>query len=183
MYLDNYDDTFPMSAFHTGTCVATFYWALNPLLKSQEVNRCPSEPDATSVVNMFVAFGGACPSTPPFTSYSTNKDLFIDGFAGLDPLTMGDVQDAAGTIMQYDGNVAADSSQPVQARHSGNFDASFADGHVKSIKATTSGQTAPPFPGSGYEGDLTLYTIGSQGGFYAGKTEAKGVPGYVPPGP
>ena len=54
----------------------------------------------------------------------------------------------AGTATLYDGDVIVDQSQPVQARHSGNFDAIFADGHAKAVRATESGALvyAPRLP-------------------------------------
>src|SRR6266480_7474120 len=34
MYLQDYDETYPMNAYLNGTCVATFYWAVAPYVKN-----------------------------------------------------------------------------------------------------------------------------------------------------
>ena len=63
----------------------------------------------------------------------------------------------------------------LQARHSGNFDAFFADGHVKAIQATETGASTQ-FSTTGKGPAVKIYTIGANGGFYAGKTECRGIP-------
>src|SRR5207249_10632662 len=67
-----YDEMFPMSAYWNATCVATFYWQVQPYVKSAAVTQCPSAPEAMDVPTMFAGAGGACASTPRFTSYSVN---------------------------------------------------------------------------------------------------------------
>jgi prepilin-type N-terminal cleavage/methylation domain-containing protein/prepilin-type processing-associated H-X9-DG protein len=175
MYLQDYDETFPMSAYLNATCVATFYWQVQPYVKNDAVTRCPSAPEAMDVVSMFAGAGGACPNTPRFTSYSVNLDLFADGFAGRPAIGLAALNDPAGTATLYDGDVVADRSQPVQARHSGNFDAIFADGHVRAIQATETGASTQ-FSTTGVGRAVKLYTIGGNGGYYMGKTECRGIP-------
>src|SRR5262249_31140908 len=80
MYLQDYDETFPMSASQTGTCVATFYWRVQPYVKTAAVTQCPSAPEAMDVPAMFAGAGGACANTPRLTSYSVNLDLFANGY-------------------------------------------------------------------------------------------------------
>src|SRR5439155_25915599 len=46
MYIQHYDETFPMSAYQNGTCVATFYWQVQPYAKNGGVTQCPSSPKA-----------------------------------------------------------------------------------------------------------------------------------------
>jgi prepilin-type N-terminal cleavage/methylation domain-containing protein/prepilin-type processing-associated H-X9-DG protein len=175
MYLQDYDETFPMSSYLNGTCIATFYWQVQPYVKNDAVTQCPSAPQAMDVPTMFVGAGGACANTPRFTSYSVNLDLFANGFAGLPGIGLAALSDPAGTATLYDGDVAVDQSQPVQARHSGNFDVMFADGHVKAVQATESGASTQ-FSTTGVGRAVKLYTIGAGGGFYAGKIECRGIP-------
>ncbi len=53
MYAQDYDEYFPMNAYSTGTCIATFYWEVSPYVKNPDVNRCPSEPQAMDAVQPF----------------------------------------------------------------------------------------------------------------------------------
>jgi prepilin-type processing-associated H-X9-DG protein len=176
MYLEAYDDTFPMGAYSGGTCVATFYLAINPYVKSVEVNRCPTDPEAMDNLAMFAGYGGACANTPPFTSYSTNKAVFVDGYAPEVPsVTLSDLRRPSETVLQYDGNCIADGSQVAQPRHSGSLNANFADGHVSTLKATESGSSTK-FSTTGVGDPLKLFTIGAGGGFYQGTTGCNGIP-------
>jgi prepilin-type processing-associated H-X9-DG protein len=173
--VQDYDETFPMSAYLDSTCVATFYLQVNPYVKNASITQCPSEPNAMDVVTMFAGAGGACPGTPRYTSYSVNLDLFVDGFAGIRTPRLAEVTDPAGTAALYDGNVIVDRSQPVQARHASTFNAAFVDGHVKALQALETGATTQ-FSTTGQGRALKVYTIGANGGYYAGKTECRGVP-------
>jgi prepilin-type N-terminal cleavage/methylation domain-containing protein/prepilin-type processing-associated H-X9-DG protein len=176
MYVQDYDETFPMASYLSGTCVATFYWAVNPYVKNAQVTQCPTEPQAMDQVTMFAGFlAGACPGTPRYTSFSTNLDLFTNGFAQIPPPLLAAVNLPAETIAIYDGDVIANQNQPVQARHSSTFDALFVDGHVKAIQASESG-AATQFSTTGVGRAVKLYRIGSGGGFYAGKAECRGIP-------
>ena len=77
MYLQDYDEGFPMSAYLNGTCVATFYWEVVPYVKNDQITLCPSEPKA---IQLTAAVGAPCQNTPPFTSYVTNSAVFLNGF-------------------------------------------------------------------------------------------------------
>jgi prepilin-type N-terminal cleavage/methylation domain-containing protein/prepilin-type processing-associated H-X9-DG protein len=148
MYLQDYDETFPFSANMNGSCVATFYWAVNPYVKNEQVPRCPSEDEAMSTTALV---GAPCPGTPEFTGYSVNHGLFINGFfPGASPQNLAAVSRPADTIMSYDGNVTpgafpGQQVQVVQARHQGNFNASYVDGHVRGIQATETGHRQPVY--------------------------------------
>ena len=183
MYVQDNDETFPMSAYLEGAlvggCVATYYWAVDPYVKNKQVAQCPSDPEALNIAAVFGIFFQACPNTPTFTGYSTNQDLFVNGAfpgsGGTPPIALAQVVRSADTIMLYDGNVIIDQSQAVQARHNGTFAAAYVDGHVKAIQATPDGksnQFSYPIPGP----ELKVYKIGAGGGFYAGRRDAKGIP-------
>ncbi|MDX1934421.1 MAG: DUF1559 domain-containing protein [Capsulimonadales bacterium] len=178
MYLQDYDETFPMSAYLNQVCVATFYQVVEPYVKNQQVTRCPSEDSAIRIADLV---GFPCAGTPPFTSYVVNHALFVNGFVpGISATTLGAVNRSAETIMIYDGNATFGAApgqqiQLVQARHTGTFSASFVDGHVKAIQATETGK-ANQFTVAGPGRELKVYTIGANGGFYAGGTECLGIP-------
>jgi prepilin-type N-terminal cleavage/methylation domain-containing protein len=174
MYVQDYDELFPMNSYWAGTCIATFYWAVDPYVKNKQLTECPSERQAIDVNAMFAGAGGACPGTPPFTGYTTNSALFVNGFApGVQPVALASIGRPADTVMAYDGNVDSSQRQLVQSRHNDNFVANFADGHVKALKAQQSG-TATQFSTTGPGRPLKVYTIQSQS-FYQGNVECRGI--------
>ena len=175
MYVQDHDEAYPMSAFPAGSCVATMNSQIMPYVKNDNLGRCPSEPQAMDVVQMFALYGGPCPGTPRYTSYTTNAAVFANGYMlammGGTTVSEGEIPKPSETILIYDGNVTQTQTQPVQARHNGTFVAGYADGHVKALQAEKTG-TATHFTGS----TINIYTIGANGGFYAGMTDAQGIP-------
>jgi prepilin-type N-terminal cleavage/methylation domain-containing protein/prepilin-type processing-associated H-X9-DG protein len=176
MYVQDNDEVFPMSAYMAGTCVATFYWEVDPYVKNKQISQCPSDPQAVSLA---ATTGAPCANTPPYTGYTLNAALFASGFAPApynQPLSLAAIPRSAETVMLYDGDILAPAqSQAVQARHNENFDASFVDGHVKAIKARETG-SGTQFSVSGPGPARKVYTIGANGGFYANMTECTGFP-------
>ncbi|MEI6431824.1 MAG: prepilin-type N-terminal cleavage/methylation domain-containing protein [bacterium] len=178
MYIQDYDESFPMSSYLNVSCVETFYSVVMPYVKNDQVTKCPSEPEAIKISDLV---GAPCPSTPAYTSYVVNSGLFANGFyPGVSTVSLGRIGRPAETIMSYDGNVTfgagpGEQIQLVQARHTGTFTASFTDGHVKAVQAKETG-TAQQFTVMGPGKSLKVYTIGASGGFYAGQTECKGLP-------
>lgn len=174
MYVDDHDEMFPMNSYLAGQCIATFYWEVRPYVKNKDITRCPSAPNLMDVGQMFAPFGGACPGTPPVTSYSVNGELCVNGF---DPSSIAvnysQVMRPAETILLYDGNVLDTQEQPVHALHNGLFNAGFVDGHVKAIKASRTGEGKQFTTGK----PVKIYTIGASGGFYTGMKECRGIPG------
>ncbi len=175
MYAQDHEGSFPMSAFPAGPYVATFNFQIMPYVKNDQLAQCPTDPEAMDVVAMFAMYGGPCPGTPRYTSYTTNADVFANGYllqlTGGTTVSETEIPRPAETILQYDGNVTQTQGLPVQARHNGQFVASYADGHVKAVSATRIG-TATHFTGT----TIDLYRIGANGGFYAGMTDAQGIP-------
>ena len=175
MYVADHDEQFPMSAFPVGAQVATMNTVVIPYVKNDQLSQCPSEPQAMDVVAMFALYGGPCPGTPRYTSYTTNDVVFLNGYllqmTGGTTVSEGDIPRPAETILLYDGNVTQAGEQPVQARHNGTFNAGYADGHVKALAAEYAG-TATHFTGT----TINVYRIGATGGFYEGMTAAQGIP-------
>jgi len=174
MYIQDYDEVFPMSSYLAGTCIATFYWEVHPYVKNAQVDQCPSEPQAMDVPAMFAGFGPACPDTPRFNGYSSNSALFANGFAGQPAVSLAQVGRPAETAMQYDGNVTTTQAQIVQARHTETFNVNFVDGHTKPVKARLTG-TANQFTTTGTTRQLKVFTIEQPGGFYNGMQECRGI--------
>lgn len=174
MYVQDYDETFPMSAYLNVTCVATFYWAVAPYVKNNQITQCPSENQA---MNTQLLTGAPCANTPPFNSYVVNPALYVSGFVpNPAPLTLASVGRPAETVMHYDGNTNTSQQQIVQARHQNMFDASFVDGHVKAIQATLTTIATQQFTVMGPGKALKVYRVGAGGGFYANQTECNGIP-------
>jgi prepilin-type N-terminal cleavage/methylation domain-containing protein/prepilin-type processing-associated H-X9-DG protein len=178
MYVQDYDETFPFNAYLNGTCVATFYWAVDPYVKNKQITQCPSEPEAMQLTDLV---GVPCENTPPYTSYAVNSAVFQNGyFPGATPTRLAALPRSAETAMAYDGNVTSGAQQGltvqlVQARHSETFNTNFADGHAKAIQAKqvgTANQSTVMGPGK----ELKTYRIGANGGFYANMLECLGIP-------
>jgi prepilin-type N-terminal cleavage/methylation domain-containing protein len=178
MYVQDYDETMPYSAYLSGTCVATFYWSVATYVKNDQVTLCP---DDAKAMQLTLLVGAPCANTPPFTSYSVNPAVFANGFfPGATPTSLAAINRVAETVMSYDGNVIPGAFpgaqvQIVQARHSQQFDANFVDGHAKSIQATKIG-TGNQFTVVGPGKALDVFRIGANGGFYSGLTECNGIP-------
>jgi prepilin-type N-terminal cleavage/methylation domain-containing protein/prepilin-type processing-associated H-X9-DG protein len=174
MYVQDYDETFPMSAYLNVSCVATFYWAVAPYVKNNQITQCPSDKEA---MNVQLLTGAPCANTPPFNSYVVNPALYASGFMpNVNTLSLASVSRPAETVMHYDGNTSVTQQQIVQARHQNMFDASFVDGHAKAIQATLNPTGTQQFTVMGPGKALKVYTVGTSGGFYAGQTECNGVP-------
>jgi prepilin-type processing-associated H-X9-DG protein len=145
-----------------------------PYVKNDGITRCPSEPQALNLAQMFAGFAPACPGTPPFTSYSVNHAVFANGFAGLPGVNLAAIGRPADTAMQYDGNVNVTQNQIVQPRHNQTFNVNYVDGHTKAVKAQETGVTTQ-FSTTGPGRQLRVWTIGAGGGIYQGMTECRGI--------
>ena len=176
MYVQDYDEKFPMNTYFKGLCVSSFYLEVDPYVKNKKVPQCPSEPEAMDILGLFAGFAPACPGTPQFTGYAVNTSIFVNGFLGTPVVSLARIDRTSDTIQHYDGNVIFDTRQPVQARHNGTFNASFVDGHVKAISAKDTGATAPQFSTTGVGRPIKIYTIGQNGGFYRDRMDAAGIP-------
>jgi prepilin-type N-terminal cleavage/methylation domain len=178
MYVQDYDETFPYETYLAGDCVSTFYQVVQPYVKNEQINQCPSDPKAMRLIDLV---GAPCQGTPPWNSYSVNEGVFANGFyPGAVPTTLAALPRPADTAMTYDGNTIngpypGTQVQAVQARHTETFNLNYGDGHAKAIQAkqTGNGQQFTVFgPGKA----VKIYTIGQSGGFYAGMQECKGIP-------
>ena len=162
--------------------VATFYSVVQPYVKNDQVPRCPSDDTAIDIPALI---GAPCVNTPRYSGFVTNSDLFtfgeFPGSSAAAPITLAAVGRPAETIALYDGNSAFAGSiyplQVAQARHQSAFDASYVDGHVKSIQATedTSLPATKQYRSDGKDVTLKRFRIGANGGIYVGRVDARGI--------
>ncbi len=157
-YLQDYDETFPMSVYMAFRgnipCAFTFLSAIEPYVKNKQVYQCPSEPRALDIDAAFRLLGlpgGECGGFT-WASYNFNYAVFEDGNnnnltgANHAVVKLAEIQYPAETTLASDGNLAARSNcgfnlfdSPAQARHNEIANASYADGHAKTFKAKESG--------------------------------------------
>jgi prepilin-type N-terminal cleavage/methylation domain-containing protein/prepilin-type processing-associated H-X9-DG protein len=178
MYVQDYDETFPYEANMNGTCISTFYWAVQPYTKNDQIAQCPSDPKAMKVADLV---GIPCQGTPTWNSYSVNEGIFANGFyPNAAPTTLAAIPKPADTAMTYDGNTIpglypGTQIQVVQSRHTDTFNLNYADGHAKAVQAKHTGNSQQ-FTVFGPGKAVKVYTIGANGGFYAGMQECRGIP-------
>lgn len=159
LYLQDYDETFPMSAYLSVTpmdqpCVLGLGTALQPYLPSQPLLRCPTEPDAFSFTPFLRRLGipgGECGGERE-GSYAINTGIFVAGDVpplGMEkkrPIRLSELSFVSLTALVYDGDVAGKTEcgyrrlgAALKGRHQGRLNVLFADGHGKAWHAV-------PFP-------------------------------------
>jgi prepilin-type N-terminal cleavage/methylation domain-containing protein/prepilin-type processing-associated H-X9-DG protein len=191
MYVQDYDETFPMSIYWAGAYAVTFYSELDPYVKNQQVYQCPSKPKALDVYQAFQNVLGIplAPGTAQYVSYMFNYALFEDGpqnvLTGADdpPIRLSEIEFPVETVMVYDGNLAAQGGpfdmfdSPIDARHNDVVNANYVDGHTKVVKARPTGQS-----GSSVDGQPIDQYIVLDEGPYQGQDELWGIPRKDPNG-
>ncbi|MGQ9656795.1 MAG: prepilin-type N-terminal cleavage/methylation domain-containing protein [Fimbriimonadales bacterium] len=152
MYVQDYDEKFPMPLYYTivdnAPCAMSLFSLVAPYLKNREVLRCPSEPDAYDLEASFRALvsGGECGN---FTkaSYSYNYSVFRTVTSTRDVVSLAELPFPAETSMIYDADLVLlegtcrsavgirQGDAPVRPRHNGMLNANYVDGHTKVVKA------------------------------------------------
>lgn len=158
MYLQDYDETFPLSIYLTqennAPCTFTFYNAIVPYQKNADVMKCPSNPQALDMLQSWQNHGLPAPcqaggSPLRYLSYVYNFSIFEEGTgnalfgAGASPATtLAEIEFPVETAMVYDGALLTAGSggcnlfdSPIDARHSTMLNANWVDGHAKVVKA------------------------------------------------
>lgn len=203
MYVQDYDETFPINLYLGSNgpgqpCTMTSYQEYAPYQKNGQVLVCPSDshpldfPLGLSTVGLYAP----CPTTPPLikVSYQPNYALIDDGYpnayfpgddASRSVKTMAQVEFPVETsvlsdsvvTLQGDNNSYGLFNSPIQARHSGQCNAVFADGHAKSV------HTKPDLDATGKQlGGIALDGSSIKGyrvtnsGPYQERTELWGIP-------
>ncbi|GIV16570.1 MAG: hypothetical protein KatS3mg022_2005 [Armatimonadota bacterium] len=167
MYAQDYDETFPMSAYLANpTTVIAVYDMVAPYLKNTEIFVCPSYRPGVDWQSRLATLGLNYGGTFRFTGYIPNLGLFGESFCPYipkrtPPTTLGGMPLPAETIMFFDGYLKQLSNVGQMefysflgyARHKEGLVLNFADGHAKWFRysgipnggATPSGALRPTY--------------------------------------
>ncbi len=192
MYVQDYDETFPLSIYlsYSPVCTFTFFNAVNPYQKNADIMKCPSNSQALNLDAGFARVGlppGCTGSAGNLRqlSYQYNYSIFeegrpnaIFGGGGDPPTTLADIEWVVETAMVYDGNLLWQGSggcnlfdSPVDARHTGSVNANWVDGHAKHVKAEPTGQLCEAADGK----QVKMFRI-TTAGPYQNRDELWGIP-------
>ena len=174
MYADDYDETYPLSAYFNGVNSVNFFHELDPYIRNEQIYQCPSEPDALDALAL--PFPNPAPGAR-YVSYIFNWSVFEDGpnnpFTGQSHavVSVAEIEYAVETAIVYDGNLAmtATFDAPVQARHNDTANAAFADGHADLLHCRETGNVIPC-----YSQTVKEYVV-TDGGPYQGMNQLQGV--------
>ena len=199
LYVQDYDETFPMN-FYMGQngpapCVSVVWVNLMPYIKNAQVYQCPSNPTALDFPTAMgvIGFPPACPATPAikFISYFPNFALIdwgdpsnvfgpnngrpVKSLAQLDfPADTAVFYDSTGTLPDAYFSIM---DEPIQVRHSGNINACYADSHAKVVHAKPWVDASnKQLGGFQADGKAILYWKVTSDGPYLDKPELRGVP-------
>jgi prepilin-type N-terminal cleavage/methylation domain-containing protein/prepilin-type processing-associated H-X9-DG protein len=184
MYVQDYDERFPMSLYLSAIGVVTFYHATMPYIKNGQLQQCPSEKNALLFADVNTLLGGALvPLAIEGTGYDMNFAVFEDG-SPTNPITgddhpvvaLAEIEWPVETTTCFDGNIMANFDSPVQARHNEMANACFVDGHAKAVKCRPTGvyqQSLHDFL-TGNPGSMQIYQV-MQAGPYMGQYSLWGV--------
>ncbi len=166
MYVQDYDETFPLAIYignNAGApCTNLSYHQLIPYQKNADMEKCPSDISPLKVPTALTNLGlpPACPLTPalPTVGYQPNYGVFV--FTSVVPaayqhsaVALASLEFVADTALLSDSTVtqggnatfAPPLTGAVIARHSGLINAVYADSHAKALHAKpyyTGGVTA-----------------------------------------
>jgi len=145
MYTTDYDECYPISVYTPGTVVITFYHALMPYMKNNQIFQCPSEKDRITMAELQGIL--PIPLAPGLSSvgFNGNYAIFEDGpnnvltGANHAVISQSELPRPAETFIMGDGEIELQPNlfnSPVVGAHNDGFNAAFADGHAKFVKAT-----------------------------------------------
>jgi prepilin-type N-terminal cleavage/methylation domain-containing protein/prepilin-type processing-associated H-X9-DG protein len=207
MYIQDYDETFPINLYigqnGAAPCMMTFYQQVAPYQKNSQVMICPSDstplnfPVAMSVIGL----PAPCPSTPPLTlvSYQPNYAVIDDGdpnpiFPGetTRPVKkLAEIEWPVETSLYSDAEVTLPGgtagyglfNSPVQARHQLQCNAGWVDGHAKTVKTKRNlAANGTQKGGNQLDGKAILDWIITDAGPYQNRDELWGIPFKNPDG-
>jgi prepilin-type N-terminal cleavage/methylation domain-containing protein/prepilin-type processing-associated H-X9-DG protein len=199
MYVQDYDETFPMTLYMgssgTGPCIVPSYTALVPYEKNTQIYACPSDTHPINFPNAMESLGLPPPCTMgpqlSLTSYFPNYALINWGDPsnlfgpnnGRPVVAMAQIPFPTETDSFYDSTGTAGDAyfsqmdEPVEPRHTQMINAAFVDGHAKVVRAKpwilANGQQAG---GPAIDNSPLLYYVVTQAGPYQGYTEMRGIP-------
>jgi prepilin-type N-terminal cleavage/methylation domain-containing protein/prepilin-type processing-associated H-X9-DG protein len=198
MYVQDYDETFPMNlyfGFNPGPCVDTAWSVIMPYQKNSQIYACPSNPTAMDFPPMMATIGmpPPCASSPLllYISYMPNFSLIDWGDPnnvfgpnnGRPVKSLAQVEYPVETSMWSDSTATLPDQcfnlmdEPVQARHQNTLNSAYVDGHAKNVKAK------PWLDASGNwrnghqpDGKAINYYLITDAGPYQNKPELRGIP-------
>jgi prepilin-type N-terminal cleavage/methylation domain-containing protein/prepilin-type processing-associated H-X9-DG protein len=198
MYVQDYDDTFPMNlylGFTPEPCVFTAWTAIMPYSKNNQLYNCPSNPTAMDFPPMMatIKMPPPCASSPllKYISYMPNFGLMDWGDPsnmfgannGRPVKTLAQVEFPAETSTWADSSATLPDAyfgmmdQPVQPRHQNTLNACFVDGHAKNMKAKPwLDDAGKQLGGKQPDGRAILYYKLTDAGPYQDKPELRGIP-------
>jgi prepilin-type N-terminal cleavage/methylation domain-containing protein len=192
MYVQDYDETFPMSAYFGRNpqgqpALVAIYDVLAPYIKNVDIFVCPSYRPGIDWPQRVQAAGSPAPALGTFryVGYIPNLGLFGEDFCPVlrkrTPVTKLAAVDApVNTIMLFDGYLKDRAALEyfnflAFARHKEGLVINFADGHAKWYRWNGIKNIAPrdqfPTPATAYNGQATR--VGA-GGFYYNWRERAG---------
>ena len=163
MYLQDYDETYPMSVYRARNnqnqeCAYTMLSAIEPYIKNKDIYECPSARQAMDLDAFWRQFGlpgGDCGQFR-WLSYVANFALFEDGPANTitgavnqPPIKQPELEYVVETAAYLDGHLTLQGgngncslfNSPVEGRHSETVSVTYADGHAKSLKVRQANQS------------------------------------------
>ena len=207
LYVQDYDETYPivfyLSNSASGPCVANSFQLLEPYQNSSKQLVCPSDPQPYNyaAATMSMMYMEPCSAGVDVThmSYQPNMQLIDVGSPNIlypDPAPrpvhkMSDVQFPANTAAYTDAIITNNGGTanfqqydiPVQARHIGMVNVTWADGHASSVHtlplADASGKQ---LGGTSFDGQSILAWVVSGDNPYNGRWNMQGIPSQLPDG-
>jgi len=206
MYVQDYEDTFPISSYASSQngspCFFGIDTALGPYTKNAAIWHCPVDPTAVDIrAGALSNFGlplcavGTSPGRDSgYVSYLVNQaivtvgnpnPLFVYGGAyfGAPVVKLSQIDFSADTAVIYDASLTGltagcNFDSLVAPRHRGIANVTWADGHAKAVKTEPTQQTCPSNDG---KQTLQEYDV-ADAGPYRGKTTLTGIPFKNPDG-
>ncbi len=208
MYVQDYDETFPMSLYlarDTAPCVYSFYLEIYPYQKNAQIMQCPSKPQAVDLVRGWAIISAAtglprlCTGSPQFLSYNFNYAVIENGapsnIFGNNPnravKSLASIEYPVETALISDGVPTLTGINrppnygcglffsPVDARHSLMINANYVDGHAKNIRGIEARNAAGlQYTCAGLDQQV-LFMYTIGNGPYAGKYELWGIPHLI----
>ena len=157
MYLQDYDETLPISIYisdlSTGT-VRTLYDEMYPYIKNLNLAQCPDAPKAIDL-KLYLGLFGLQPENVRFASYAPNVVMFGDGVCPASNILVDNrgvmnlpaVQYPANQPLLYDGFLAGGGSfyTPDEGRHADSVNITNADGHSKKFRVVRNPKPNPAY--------------------------------------
>lgn len=147
MYTQDYDETFPMSAYlELPNRVTSVYGAVAPYMKNIQIFVCPSFVPGISWPARLARLGAASADNFTFVGYIPNLGLFGERLCGLKPrytpvAALAGIPRPAETFMFFDGYMKGEAPNPPapleyfnflgMARHTEGVVVNYADSHSK----------------------------------------------------